>query len=118
MSRKSDDESVADAGPGTDTDARWRQVAQRHYDPDGAVELTTALVFAVAEGRGVDPTELRDPPLYECVDAAALEETFFGSEEASRRGVGTVEFRYADLLVTIDSDGWIRIYEPTEGAPP
>jgi hypothetical protein len=32
----------------------------------------------------------------------------------SRRGVGTVEFRYTDYLVKVQSDGWVRVFEPGE----
>lgn len=96
-----------------DSDARWSQVEQRHYDPDGDEELTAAIVFAIAAAREVDPTEVKSPPLYECVDVSGLEETFFGPDVAgeSRQGVGTVTFRYGELLVKIRSDGWIQVHE-------
>ena len=43
------------------------------------------------------------------------EALFFGADVAgeSRQGGGTVEFRYDGYTVKIESDGWIRIYEPT-----
>ena len=108
----------ADGGVGSDEPAptdepRWRQVAQRLYEPDGDEELTTAIVFAVADAAGVSPTEVRSPPLYEVVDAAAIEDVFFGSGRETR-GTGTVEFRYQGYRVEIRSDGWIVIFEPDE----
>lgn len=105
-------EDVAVGGP----DTGWRKGAQRHYDPETDADLTSAIVFAIAEVAGVQPDDLKHPPLYECVDAAALEETFFGEEYTGgpTRGVGNVEFRYRDYLVTVDSDGWIQVYEPTD----
>ncbi|MDG5821185.1 HalOD1 output domain-containing protein [Natronococcus sp. A-GB7] len=95
---------------------RWRQVTQRHYDPARDGELTTAIVFAVAEAEDVSPNEVTSPPLYESVDVAAIENAFFGSnpEDGPRRGTGVVEFRYADYLVKVRSDSWIQICEPAE----
>jgi hypothetical protein len=105
-----DDELQPDRG------AHWRQVAQRHYDPDRDGELTTAIVFAVADAAGVSPKEIKSPPLYEIVDVAAIEDALFGPETPtdSRPGTGSVEFRYTDYLVTIGSDGWIQVYEAIE----
>ncbi|AUG49600.1 hypothetical protein BVU17_18620 (plasmid) [Haloarcula taiwanensis] len=74
------------------------------------------MVYAIAEAEGVSPSEVKSPPLYECVDAAALEDTFFGPDVTgrSRQGVGSVKFHYTDYLVKVRSDGWIQVYEPTE----
>jgi hypothetical protein len=91
----------------------WTQVAQRHYDPDEGDVLTVVIVNAIADGRGTEPTEVKEPPLYEVVDAAALEATFFGRnrDDTDRQGTGTVEFRYAEFLVKVRSDGWVQVYE-------
>ena len=102
-----------DPTPGDDT--RWRQVAQRLYEPDGDEELPTAVVFAVADAAGVSPTEMTSPPLYEVVDATAVEDGLFGSGR-EKPDAGTVEFRYAGYRVEIRSDGWILIFEPVETA--
>jgi len=111
--------SASGDAPGA-MDARWSQVAQRHYDPDGDADLTTVIVFAVAEAEGVDPADLTSPPLYECVDAAAIEDAFFGSDVfgASRRGTDTVEFRYIEYLVRIRSDGWVQVYARADADSP
>ncbi len=110
--RKTEREGVSDATGGAAGPDR-SQAAQRHYDPGGTEELTAAIVYAVADAEDRPAGELRSPPLYESVDAAALERTFFGSDVAgeSRQGVGTVEFRYAGYLVAVRSDGWIQVYE-------
>jgi len=107
-------------GPTVDPDTHWSQVTQRHYEPDGTGELTTPIVFAIADAKGVSPSELKSPPLYECVDASTLEDTFFGPDVADepRHGMGTVKFQYTDYLVKVRSDGWIRVFEPTETDPP
>ncbi|MFC5971645.1 HalOD1 output domain-containing protein [Halomarina salina] len=103
----------------TDATDDWTQVVQHHYDPTGDGELTTAILFAVADARNVSPNEIDTPPLYEWIDAAALEETFFGTEvEDARRGIGTVEFRYVEFLVKVRSDGWIQVFEAGGGTSP
>ena len=115
MSKRNDDR-VMDGDAPASTDMHWSQVAQRHYEPTGPGELTTAIVYAIAEGEGVSPIEVKSPPLYESVDVPAIENAFFGPDgtDDSRQGVGTVEFQYTDYLVKVQSDGWIRVYEPTE----
>ena len=115
MSERTDDETDGD-DPTSDADIHQSQVAQRHYEPDGNGELTTAIIYAIAEAEGVSPSEMTSPPLYESVDVPAIEDAFFGLDisHESQQGVGTVEFRYTDYLVTVRSDGWIQVYEPTE----
>jgi len=104
--------------PSHASDRPLRQAAQRHFDP-AEEELTTALVFAIAESAGVAPSELTTP-LYDSIDAPALEATLFGPDTnlESRQGVGSVEFRYTDYVVKVRSDGWIQVYEPTGSETP
>jgi len=116
MTGRSDDDSTdRDESAGTDT--HQSQVAQRHYEPGERRELTTEVISAVAAAEGVPPTAVTSPPLYESVDVSAVEDAFFGPDIAgeSRQGVGTVEFQYIDYLVRVRSDGWIRVYERTDG---
>ena len=115
---KSDNRGRTSDDRTTDAQNRWTQVVQRHYDPEEGGELTTAILFAVADARNVSPSEIDAPPLYEWIDAAALEETFFGTDVVAevRRGAGTVEFRYVEFLVKVGSDGWIRVFESSDGA--
>ncbi|RQG95097.1 HalOD1 output domain-containing protein [Natrarchaeobius chitinivorans] len=115
MSKRTDD-GIMNGDGSTSTDTHWSQLAQRHYEPNGQGELTTALVFAIAEAKGVSPPEVKSPPVYESVDIPAIEDAFFGPDLAgdSRQGVGTVEFQYTNYLVKVRSDGWIQVYEPTE----
>jgi hypothetical protein len=88
------------------------QVAQRHFDPTGDEELTSAIVFAVTEAEGVDPTVTDSPPLYEAVDVDSLADVLFGSEE-SAAATGRVEFEYRGHVVTVRDDGWIRVFAPS-----
>ncbi|MXV63913.1 hypothetical protein GS429_17970 [Natronorubrum sp. JWXQ-INN-674] len=102
--------------PTLDHDTRWRQVAQRHYEPERDGGLTTPIVFALAEAEDVSPSEMKSPPLYESVDVAGIEQTFFGLNDdvKPRQGIGSVEFRYTEYLVKVRSDGWIQVYESSE----
>ncbi|TYL36189.1 hypothetical protein CV102_23930 [Natronococcus pandeyae] len=106
----SDDESTLDY------DTHWRQVEQQLYEPDRDGGLTTAIVFALADAEDVSPSEVKSPPLYESVDVAGIERTFFGlnNDKKSRQGTGAVEFRYTGYLVKVRSDGWIQVYESSE----
>lgn len=56
----------------------------------GGVEFTTA----IADAEWIEATEVGSPLLYDVVDAAALENTFFGTEtiRTSRRGNGAVAY--------------------------
>ena len=109
---KEDQSNVAAAEPRSETDTELTQVAQRHYDPSEWGGLTEAIVYAIAEARDVDPSEVKNPPLFTVIDAEALEETFFGPEVAGvpRQGNGIVEFWYTDYLVKVRSDGWILVF--------
>lgn len=96
-----------------DTD-QWVQVSQTHYDRECEGELATELVFAIAEAMNVDPLDhTKMPPLYESVDAQALEETFFGPSGADtqRDEAGAVTFMYNGHKAALRSDGWIFVYK-------
>lgn len=102
--------------PTIDQDSRWRQATQRLYEPERDGELTTAIVFAIADAANVSPSELKSPTLYEVIEVTGLEKTFFGcgTETSDRNTTGSVEFRYTKYRVKVRSDGWIQVYEPTE----
>lgn len=93
--------------------AEWTRVVQCRYDPTEGT-LATTLVFAVAEAMDVDPTEVRSPPLYDCIDATALERAFFGTGPAGSQpnATGAVHFHYRDYLVRVRSDGHVEVYAP------
>ncbi|WP_336022334.1 HalOD1 output domain-containing protein [Halobellus salinisoli] len=95
---------------------RWRQITQRHYDSERDGELTTAIVYAIAEAMDVEPKAVESPTLYETIDVAAIERTLFnpGTTTGSEEGSGSVEFRYDEYRVTVRSDGWVRVDETTE----
>jgi len=116
MSKRTDEGTMAEDDLTSGAETHQTQVAQRHYEPNGQGELTTAIVFAIAEAEDVSPSEVKSPPLYESVDVPAIEDAFFGPNvsEKSRQGIGTVEFQYTDYLVKVKSDGWIHVYELSE----
>ncbi|WP_435158876.1 HalOD1 output domain-containing protein [Haladaptatus sp. DFWS20] len=89
-------------------------VTQAHYDRESRRDLTTEIMFAIADAANVAPTEIKDPPLYECVDIAAIEDGFFGPKVNghSRDSEGSVSFRYNQYHVEVTSDGWITVSEP------
>ncbi len=57
--------------------------------------------------------ELKDPLLYDCIDVAVLEDALFSPAVAgtSRDGIGIGEFEFGDYRVTVNSNGWISVYE-------
>jgi hypothetical protein len=97
--------------PTADPGADWALATQEQHDPDGERDLTTTIVYTISEAAGVAPRNLTSPPLYECIDVPALEDTFFGPGDGARRGTGTVSFRYTGYLVTVRSDGWVQVFE-------
>lgn|GEM_PF-4025433 len=66
-----------------DSDHLRSLVAQPHYGPTEHVELTTAIVFVVANATGVDPRVVSTQPLHECVDVEAVETVLSGTEPVS-----------------------------------
>ncbi|MFC7132080.1 MULTISPECIES: HalOD1 output domain-containing protein [Salinibaculum] len=95
---------------------RWRQVAQQHYQPTQDEELTTTIIYALADAENVSPTALKSPPLYRTFDVESLPPTFFDESGASgsREGPSSVTFRYREYVVAVRSDGWIQVYAPRD----
>ncbi|SIR63241.1 hypothetical protein SAMN05421858_3019 [Haladaptatus litoreus] len=93
----------------------WQLVEQAQYDRNGRHDLTTAIITTIAAAEGVAPAELKDPVLYECVDVAAIEDSFFGPEVGgqNRDGVGTVAFRFGDYRIEVTNEGAIAVYAGT-----
>lgn len=117
MTSETDNDPDSDDTPNIEAPDEWTQVAQRHYDPRTPGELTTAIVFAIADARGGDPGEVRSPPLYDIVDVAAIEDVFFtDSATDDGDGTGTTEFRYEEFLVRVQSDGWVRVNTDSQTA--
>lgn len=114
---KSNNSSTSDTDePDLSQATHWRQTAQRHYEPNRDGGLTRAIVFAIADAKGISPSEVKSPPLCDSVDVIGIEKTFFGlhTDEESHQGIGALGFRYTEYLVKVRSDGWILVYESSE----
>lgn len=61
---------------------------------------------AVADAVGIDPVDL-DPPLYDVIDAEALDGLF-----GDRVTEGRVEFTMADCEVTVRADNLVTVTPP------
>jgi hypothetical protein len=109
--------SGSDRGTAGDEDraVEWRRVGQRYYDVNDDSELTVAIVYAVADVLEIDPTKV-STPLYDRVDAVALESALFGDNVPLPQGGASVEFRYEGHLVKVHRNGWIQVFEPVEAA--
>lgn len=68
--------------------------------------LSQAIIAAVAEEEGVDPTEL--PPLYRVIDTDALD-SLFRTDRESGRSEGRVVFPYRGYEITVYSTGRIEL---------
>ena len=101
-----------------DSDPTRSPVAQRHYDPTASVELTTAIVFTVADAMSVDPRAVSTQPLYECVDVEAVETALFTAEPVSSRcEPDAIEFGYTAFWIRVQRDGWILVFESADDSP-
>ncbi|WP_083252680.1 HalOD1 output domain-containing protein [Haladaptatus sp. W1] len=109
-----DGTKLAQDGNGPD-DPDMAFMTQAHYERESHRDLTTEIMFAIADAADVAPVDIKDPPLYECVDIAAIEDGFFGPKVAgqTRDSEGSVSFRYNQYHVEVASDGWITVSEPT-----
>lgn len=74
-----------------------------------------AVVAAVAEAEGVDPTEL-SPPLYTAIDPDVLDTIFQAGSDPE--GTGHLVFEYLGYEVTVLPDGEVRVEDPTSEPDP
>lgn len=79
----------------------------------GGEEISTAVVSAVADAKGVDPLEL--DPLYDVVDADALD-AIFGPTEGEAARAATLTFRMAGCRVVVRGTGEVSVTAPDERA--
>jgi len=91
----------------TSPDARELVYKTRYGDGE---DLTTAIVFAVAAAKGIDPVDV-DENLYDVVDVSAIETLFRGSDYRGRGERSSIGFAFANRHVVVRSDNVIQIYE-------
>lgn len=75
--------------------------------------LSSRLVTAIADHKGVAPTDL-SPPLYESIDLEALDALFASTRDESARSQGRVTVVHDGLEVTINTEGSVDITECEE----
>lgn len=103
--------------PGELPDGDWTFVTQAHFDPTEPRDLTTTIIRAIADAEGVPITDVKNPPIYEVVDIAAIDAALFGRPGANRDGTeSTVEFRYNEYKVTVEEDGWVTVSNRSSGS--
>ena len=96
-------------------DGGWAFVTQAHYDPEESRDLTTVIIGAIADAEDVPIVEVRDPPLYEVVDIAGVDDALFGRPDRKENGTtSSVEFRYNQHKVSVKSDGWVTVTDRTD----
>ncbi|QZP39556.1 HalOD1 output domain-containing protein [Halobaculum magnesiiphilum] len=106
-----------DSDPTTGKQTEYHVVEQRAYDPADGSDLTTVIIEAVATADGVEKTSIREPPLYEVVDIAAVKDALFGGTEPNIRGAtgSSFDFEYRRYRITVRGDGWVQVAEPAQG---
>ena len=104
MSKSDAGNDAADSsGPTEETDRSG--VYRASYDPDGPATVSDAVIEAIADVAGVDPTSTVIP-LSESVDPDALDALF-----AEHEGETQVAFQICGLRVLVRSDGRVRIVD-------
>jgi hypothetical protein len=95
-----------------------RLVGQRYYDRESDDELVTALVSSVAEVLDADPLDSTQmPPLFYYFDPELLETVLFEFRpgRVDQDPEKTMIFDYVGLTVAVRNNGWVFVYEPTDG---
>ncbi|KTG08231.1 HalOD1 output domain-containing protein [Haloferax profundi] len=69
--------------------------------------VSAAVVRAVADREGVDPTDL-NPQLYDAIDPDALD-TLLSATSTDARSSVTVVFEYAGYDIVVGSDGTLAV---------
>lgn len=83
------------------------------YRPGDMVDVGTQVVEKIADREGVDPVELA-VPLYDVIDADALDLLTNGNPHERPRTPLRIEFTYMGYEVHVDGEGNVRIDENPE----
>lgn len=78
----------------------------------GPEQLSTSVIEAIADHKGVDPTAL-EPPLFDAVDPDALDSLFTNGEDTPAETTGHVTFAYNGIEVQVTNTGDVRIDDTT-----
>lgn len=75
--------------------------------------LSRAVIEAVADREGVDPSEL-STPLFDAIDPDSLDSLFTPTDNGHPRPTGRISFFYAGYEVTADSTGEVELRQTGE----
>ncbi|WP_348610948.1 HalOD1 output domain-containing protein [Halobaculum rarum] len=90
-------------------------VVDAEYDFESDRSATDAIIWALADAVGVDPTGL--PPLFDYVDPDALN-ALFDSSVRRTDGDALLSFQVDTWNVFVRSDGRIRVCDATQPTDP
>ncbi|WP_224333845.1 HalOD1 output domain-containing protein [Haloprofundus halobius] len=97
------------------TDGGWTFATQAQYDPSDSRDLTTVIVSTIADAEDTAIVEIKNPPLYEVIDVAGIDDVLFDHSPITQNGTNsTVEFRYNDYKVSVETDGWVTVFRRFE----
>lgn len=85
------------------------RTSEHRYEWDRELELSIAVIEAVADVANSNPTELE--PLGNYIDPDALDR-LFGPRDSHDTLEGSVSFPLGEYFVEVHSDGQIIVYEP------
>lgn len=87
-------------------------LAQAVYDPTEWHDLTSAIVYTIADAKAVSPRELDSRVLHDVVDVEAVEAVFFDPERS--RDLSSISnriaFEYETYRVEVWNDGEILVF--------
>nr|AQM75280.1 hypothetical protein [Halorubrum lacusprofundi] len=92
-----------------------KPVADAKYDFESNRSATEAIIWALADAVGVDPTDL--PPLFDYVDPDALN-ALFDSNDRVTDDDALLNFQVDTWNVFVRSDGLIRVCDATQPTDP
>jgi hypothetical protein len=90
-------------------------VVDARYEGGDERSPTEAIVLALAEAAGVDPTDL--PPLYEAIDTVAID-NLFDRHGGAGDAEAILSFRVDTWNVFVRGDGRIRVCDGTRPTDP
>lgn len=74
---------------------------------DQSTSLSEAVIDAVADAEGVEPTDLQ--PLYDVLDPDALDSLFQPHSHTGRSAQGQITFEYHDYEVYVNENGQVTL---------
>lgn len=79
-----------------------------HHDSESDQPLSTAVIMAVADTAGINPSEIRTP-LYDAIDPDAMNKLFEATSNGAERTDGYLSFSIHGHHVSVDASGEISV---------